>query len=460
MIGEMNKKYYFSNSIGHLMFRIVPMKKLITLLIIIFSLHIKSTCATFVVGSGQAYATPNSLYLADVLNHNDTIMILAQNYSGTSCLANWSKNNLVIKGINGKPHMQVNGENIGGKGIWIISGNNVTVENIEFSGAKVNDKNGAGIRAESNDLTIRNCYFHDNENGILTNNTSAGVITIEHSEFAYNGYGDGYSHNVYVGNNAKLIFQYNYSHHAKVGHNLKSRANENIILYNRIMDEVTGISSRLIDLPNGGFSLVMGNELMQGPLAVNSNMVGYGLEGLTNTLKEFYFINNTLVNKRFSCLFLDIATGTDVSIIQNNLFGGDNLNDAVYIGPVTTISNNVVESDISKLYLENEPNYDYHLTTITPGINGAAVLGSSNGYSLQATKEYHHPRNYINRIIVAGAMDVGAHEFNMPCNATYPSYTFIGGYGIEWSNRNNWDNGCVPPSNFTGFITITTNCRK
>jgi hypothetical protein len=433
------------------------MKKLTILLIIISCFYTKVNCATFLIGNGQVYATPNALYIANVVNHNDSILILAQNYVGINCIANWSKNNLVIKGINGKPHMSANGQNIGGKGIWIISGNNVIIENIEFSGATVPDENGAGIRAENNDLSVRNCYFHDNENGILTNNTYAGVVTIEYCEFAYNGYGDGYSHNVYVGHNSKLIFQYNYSHHAKVGHNLKSRANENIILYNRIMDEATGNSSRLIDLPNGGFSLVMGNELMQGPLAENSNMVGYGLEGLTNTLKEFYFINNTLVNKRFSCLFLDIATGTDVSQIQNNLFGGIG---SQIIGVATININNIIEPDVTKLYLENEPNYDYHLTAITPGINGAMTLGTVRGYSLQATKVYHHPSNFITRVNVAGAMDIGAHEFNMPCNSTYSSYKFIGGYGTEWSNRNNWDNGCIPPNNFTGLIIITTDCRK
>jgi hypothetical protein len=56
----------------------------------------------------------------------------------------------------------------GGKGIWVISGNDTVVENIEFSGAAVPDANGAGIRFEGVNLTVRNCYFHHNQNGILT----------------------------------------------------------------------------------------------------------------------------------------------------------------------------------------------------------------------------------------------------------------------------------------------------
>ena len=42
------------------------------------------------------------------------------------------------------------------------------VERIEFSGAKVGGRNGAGIRLEGADLTIRDSYFHHNQMGLLT----------------------------------------------------------------------------------------------------------------------------------------------------------------------------------------------------------------------------------------------------------------------------------------------------
>lgn len=126
------------------------------------------------------------------------------------------------------------------------------MENIEFSGCAVPDKNGAGIRQEGANLTVRSCYFHDNENGILAGTVKNGPIWIEYSEFGYNGNGDGYSHNLYINNVDTLIFQFNYSHHAKIGHELKTRAHVNYILYNRLSDEVTGTASRNIDIPNGG----------------------------------------------------------------------------------------------------------------------------------------------------------------------------------------------------------------
>ena len=67
---------------------------------------------------------------------------------------------------------------------------------------------------------------------------------IEHSEFDHNGFGDGYSHNLYIGNIDTLIFRFNYSHHAHVGHELKSRAWVNIIEYNRMSNEADGDASR------------------------------------------------------------------------------------------------------------------------------------------------------------------------------------------------------------------------
>src|SRR5262244_2595146 len=75
-----------------------------------------------------------------------------------------------------------------GKAILIISGNNITVQNLEFSGAKVADENGAGIRYEGGNLTIRHSDFHDNEDGILGQGGPSNTLLIERSTFIHNGY--------------------------------------------------------------------------------------------------------------------------------------------------------------------------------------------------------------------------------------------------------------------------------
>jgi hypothetical protein len=289
----------------------------------------------------------------------------------------------------------------------VLAGNNITVENIEFSGASVPDQNGAGIRLDGVGLTVRYCFFHNNENGILTSNPYDGDILIEHSEFDNNGYGDGFSHNLYIGHVNSLTFRFNYSHHAYIGHNLKSRANENFILYNRIMDEASGESSRLIDLSNGGFSILMGNLFMQGNNAQNNNLVGYGLEGLTNDLYELYFINNTAVNKRTaSCIFLDIKEGTSTANIINNIFAGTG---TVVKGTPTTMSNNIAESNIDNILFIDELNFDYSFETTSPAVNAGIVVDSVYGYSLVPAFTYVHPTDFKERGTVL-EIDAGAIE--------------------------------------------------
>ena len=84
-----------------------------------------------------------------------------------------------------------------GKAILTTDGN-ITINGFEFSGAAVADANGAGIRMQTGNLTLNDCYFHHNENGILTS-AEGGTLTIDDSEFAFNGNGNGGTHNLYVG---------------------------------------------------------------------------------------------------------------------------------------------------------------------------------------------------------------------------------------------------------------------
>ncbi len=378
-------------------------------IIILLLVSTLSYATIYHVGSSQNYQSPNALYNANILQDGDTVEIDAENYTGNNCLAAWQNNNLLIKGVGGRPHLFADGEYIMGKGIWVLSGNDITVENIEFSGAIVPDHNGAGIRLDGLGMTVRNCYFHDNEEGILTSNPYSGNILIEFSEFDHNGYSDGYSHNLYIGHVGKLTFRFNYSHNAMIGHNLKSRADENIILYNRIMDEETGNSSRLIDLPNGGFSIIMGNLLMQGNNAENNNMLGYGLEGLSNSLSEVYIINNTFVNKRAaSCLFVDIKAGTTIANVSNNIFAGTG---TLQTENMTSSETNLVEQTISNLYFTDEPNYDYHLSQNSPAIDFGSVMPPANSYSLIPDAVYVNPTDSAIRTIDNGIIDAGAYEF-------------------------------------------------
>ena len=95
----------------------------------------------------------------------------------------WTQRNLQIRGINGRPRLIAAGKSAEEKAIWVIRGDDIIVENIEFTGARVPDRNGAGIRFERGKLTVRKCVFIDNEIGMLVGNDPSTILEIEDSEF-------------------------------------------------------------------------------------------------------------------------------------------------------------------------------------------------------------------------------------------------------------------------------------
>jgi hypothetical protein len=296
----------------------------------------------------------------------------------------------------------VNGQNAQGKGTWVITGNAAVVENIEFSGARVPDQNGAGIRLEGTGLTLRNCYFHNNEDGILTGNNPASDIVIEGSEFSNNGFGDGRSHNIYVGGVRSFTLQHSYVHHAKIGHNVKSRAQTNYILYNRIMDEKTGTASYAIDFPNGGRSFVIGNLIQKGTEADNPDVISYSAEGATNQWQELYVINNTLVTDLSGGSFLQIH-GKPQSLVANNIFSGN----AQLLNGLATMSHNLSSKNPM---LADPGKFDYHLLAGSPAIDAGMNPGTAGGFDLMPKYQYVHPLAWEPRK-PAGAIDLGAYEF-------------------------------------------------
>ncbi len=322
----------------------------------------------------------------NLVSNGDTIEIDAGLYS--SDVGSWTKNNLVIRCPNGMAHLDAAGKNAGGKAIWIITGNNTYIENIEFSGCTVPDKNGAGIRQEGNNLELRHCYFHDNEDGVLTGASPTSDILFEACEFARNGYGDGYSHNMYIGNIHSFTMRFCYSHHAKVGHCVKSRAMNNFIEYNRIMDEDTGSASYLINLPNGGFSIILGNTMQKGVNTQNRTLVDYGSEGLTNPAKQLYVASNTMVSSRPNgSTFISIANGTDTAKIVNNIFAGAG---NVLNGIADTITN-AYSSNISAFDFDYPNGFNYHLSdVIVFQPNMRSGPGFAGSFSLTPTFEYKH----------------------------------------------------------------------
>ena len=359
----------------------------------------KKCDADLCVGPGQKYAKPSEAALS--AKDGQTVNIEAGEYVGDVAL--WAKNNLIIRGVGGRPHINANGMNIAGKGTWLVTGNNTIVENIEFSGAKVGDRNGAGVRLEGKNLTLRNCYFHHNENGLLTGINEDSDIVIEHSEFGHNGSGDGQTHNIYVGRVRSLTVKFSHLHHAKVGHNLKSRALTNHILYNFIVDEMDGNASYEVNLPNGGRAYLIGNVIQQAPKTENDTIISYGEEGLKQGPHQFYFINNTVINDGpRSGKFIHLKQETELAKIANNIFAGPG---KLLDGPGES-SNNL---SIDKSIFVAPERFDYRLKAGTKAIDTGIDPGEANGVNLRPVFQYTDAPQAEARNI-NGALDLGAFE--------------------------------------------------
>ena len=332
------------------------------------------------VGAQRQLERPSAA--AQIARDGDTIEIDAGTYPGDAAV--WRANRLTIRGVGGRAHLRADGAEAEGKGIWVIKGNDTTIESVEFSGAKVPDKNGAGIRQEGAGLTVRNCHFHDNENGILTGANPASDIVIENSEFARNGFGDGYSHNLYVGGVRSFTLRFSYVHHARIGHNVKSRALRNHIAYNRITDEIDGTGSYAVEFPSGGLAFVIGNLIQQGPATDNPVVVSFGAEGLRNPVNELYFVNNTVVNDLpAGGTFLFIRAGTSTASIVNNIFSGPG---EILSGP-GELRYNVVAS---KTDFADAANFEYRLRPGAAAIGFGIDPGSVHGLDLRPSAQYAH----------------------------------------------------------------------
>jgi hypothetical protein len=229
------------------------------------------------VGPGQQFALPSQA--ARVARDGALVEIYSGEYEAD--VAIWRQNDLTLRGIGERPQLRAGGRAAERKAIWVIKGDRVAVENLDLSGARVPSRNGAAIRAEGEGLTIRNCRFHHNEMGLLTNPSPGSVITIEDSEFDHNTTDTErhgrLGHNIYITQAHRFILRNSHVHGARIGHQVKTRARHNEISDNRIQDG-DGWGSLLLDISEGGQAEVINNQFQQSALAGNRTAIGFAGE--------------------------------------------------------------------------------------------------------------------------------------------------------------------------------------
>ncbi len=284
--------------------------------------------ATLNVGPHQAYKTPSDA--ARVVKAGDTVKIEPGTYYNCAV---WSKNNITIEGTG--PGVVLTDTTCEGKAIFVVHANDVTVNNITFQRAVVQDGNGAGIRAEGVNLTLNNDKFLHNQDGILAADSANSSIVIRHSDFVHNGVClRACAHGIYVGHIALLKIEHSRFYDTQQGHHIKSRAARTVLTDNHIEDGANGTASYEVDIPNGGALVMIGNVIEKGPKNQNhTTAVMIGEAGVTQPTPELIFKDNTFTNDGPPTDFVRNITATPAQLI-NNTFKGNAITPLVGAGSV------------------------------------------------------------------------------------------------------------------------------
>jgi hypothetical protein len=352
-------------------------------------LHAVASAETLIVGP-----LPPALSLQQALDaaqEGDTVALLPGQYTTHSGVI--TQKQLTLRSVSERAVLIAPPRAAERKAIVVVRGGDITVENIEFRGARSDDANGAGIRHEAGKLTVRNCLFLDNENGILTGNDAQAELVVEDSEFgmAPRVVG-GLHHLLYVGRIGRFSIRGSRFYSGHEGHMIKTRARESRITYNLIYDGDEGQSSYQIDLPNGGLAWIIGNVIGQGPNGQNPVMVAYGSERSTWPQNGLYVSHNSFVGNPWPPawnlrVFRDrLPAETEVMAINNVSLG------LSVFSPGTEGSFRGNRWRFRRRALQSIYTLEFGLTAESGWRGSAAPAGQGGGESLEPTAEFKLPR--------------------------------------------------------------------
>ena len=314
---------------------------------------------TITVGAGQQFGTLGSALAAS--HDGDTIAVQAGTYTDDFATITHS---VTIQGVGGLAHFVSDTLVPNGKAILIDDAANLTINGLEFSGAQVDDGNGAGIRYEAGNLTIQNSYFHDNENGILGGRVAGGNVAITGSTFVHNGAGDGQTHGAYLGQINSLTVTNSFFQDQLGGSDVKSRAAFTDVEHNRFID-TDGSSDETnyqVDLPEGGNDTVAGNVVLKSGNPNNRAIIHFGGE-IPNPVGSLIVHDNQFYSQRDpTVLVLNQSSGQPISIANNGLSGTVSI-------PVDGNTSTATISGSSQLSLATAPS----TAILLPGSGGFSV---------------------------------------------------------------------------------------
>jgi len=281
-----------------------------------------SAARTLEVGPGHAYESLAKA-AADARD-GDRVTIAPGTYH--EC-AVWRASHLTIEGTGTNPGVVITGQACMGKGLFVTVGNDITVKNITFKGARVSDLNGAGIRGEGTNLTVEGARFIDNQNGILAAGVPSSEVLIRDSYFRGNGTCEGAcAHAIYIGQAGLLRVEHTTFVDTLQGHHIKSRALRTEIIDCNIADGDEGTASFLIDVPNAGAVVIRDNRLQKGPNAENHvAAISIGEEGAVGAVgprQKIVIANNQFRNTGDYLTSFVRNASTENAVLRGNRLAG------------------------------------------------------------------------------------------------------------------------------------------
>ena len=344
------------------------------------------------VGKDKEFKTIGEASVA--ATNNCIVEVDAGIYTGD--VAQWVQDSLVIRAIGGEVVLDAAGKSMKEMAIWVINGGTIYIEGFTFRNCTVRDKNGAGIRHSKGFVTVKSCRFLNNENGVLTSNDGVSTLMVLNSEFGYNGAGDGYSHNIYVGKIAGFEVSGSWFHHVDEGHLIKTRAKISKIKYNLIADgnDEQSLASYEIDFASGGVGVVVGNIIQQSRNTRNPTIISYSREADRPwTENELYVSYNTIINNRSNSELIINAPETPVMYqgAFNNLFSENTHFDMKFMDLET---NNIwfKTGDLTTDYIPTKQAYDLWLNKTDRDIDRhLSPKLKEMGVTLVPAAEYQHP---------------------------------------------------------------------
>jgi hypothetical protein len=199
-------------------------------------------------------------------------------------------------------------------------------ENLEFRDLRglnvLYSPNAGGMFILGDDVTVRNCTFHDCDQGISSASLAEGTL-LENCEFYSNGsdLNLGYAHNMYM-NDASLTVRGCYSHDAYGGMLFKIRSEHHVLEYCWLEND--GSEQCIANAASGNAN----NALWRGNVFIKRTTPGgqrrmLSFDDGTGLIGTATLINNTIISATTSDIYLTSASSNACDLVlKNNLFAG------------------------------------------------------------------------------------------------------------------------------------------